>query len=216
MTLRIEAYRAAFQTIAEGMTQQELTDNVAAAFTALGVSGDSLVLFGASSAFPHGSSQPQTLKPGDIILVDGGCSVEGYQSDITRTTVFGKPTQRQRDVWDVEKRDQHLSTPLFLLQWKARGAGVLRRNVSRVRPSDGENRVNSVLRCTLNKRCGQGILGFLDLARPRQQSTSSEPQPTKRLKLAAVVLCDHVAAARGSFGPLGGANSGRRTEVWRM
>jgi Xaa-Pro dipeptidase len=49
---------------------------------------------------------PQQLREGDVILVDGGCSVEGYQSDITRTTVFGKPTARQREVWDLERKAQ--------------------------------------------------------------------------------------------------------------
>ena len=62
--------------------------------------------FGKYSAFPHGSITPQRLQAGDVVLVDGGCSVEGYQSDITRTTVFGKPSKRQTDVWNLEKAAQ--------------------------------------------------------------------------------------------------------------
>ncbi len=105
--ITIAAYRAAFPTMHPGMTQRELSANIAAAIQKLGGSSDgALVLFGLSSAFPHGTTKPATLKEGDIVLVDGGCSVEGYASDITRTTVFGKPSQRQRDVWDLEKRAQ--------------------------------------------------------------------------------------------------------------
>ena len=65
-----------------------------------------MVIFGKYTAFPHGTIQPQKLAEGDVVLVDGGCGIEGYQSDVTRTTVFGKPTQRQRDVWELEKKAQ--------------------------------------------------------------------------------------------------------------
>jgi Xaa-Pro dipeptidase len=105
--ITIEAYKAAFATLAENMTQFEFQRNVRAAFDALGAPGGSAgAQFGKYSAFPHGSITPQQLKPGDVVLVDGGCSIEGYQSDITRTTVFGKPSQRQIEVWDLEKRAQ--------------------------------------------------------------------------------------------------------------
>jgi Xaa-Pro dipeptidase len=103
----IEAYRAAFATLREGMTQFEFQSNVSAAFRALGAPGGSAgAQLGKYSAFPHGSITPQHLKEGDVVLVDGGCSIEGYQSDITRTTVFGKPSQRQIDVWNLEKQAQ--------------------------------------------------------------------------------------------------------------
>jgi Xaa-Pro dipeptidase len=104
--ITIAAYRAAFTTMKEGMTSEDLARNVSSAYTALGVRGDADVSFGIYTAFPHGSIQPQRLEEGDVVLVDGGCAVEGYKSDITRTTVFGKPTQRQRDVWNVEKEAQ--------------------------------------------------------------------------------------------------------------
>jgi Xaa-Pro dipeptidase len=105
--ITIEAFRAALTTLREGMTQIELGRNIRAAFDALGGPGGSaLIGFGKYSAFPHGSITPQAIREGDIVLVDGGCSIEGYQSDITRTTVFGKPTQRQIDVWTLEKRAQ--------------------------------------------------------------------------------------------------------------
>jgi len=63
-------------------------------------------MFGEFTAFPHGSITPQKLKEGDVVMIDDGCTVEGYQSDITRTVVYGKPTARQRQIWDLEKRAQ--------------------------------------------------------------------------------------------------------------
>jgi Xaa-Pro dipeptidase len=90
----------------EGMTKEDFSANTAAAFAALGVSGGASASFGEQSSLPHGSIKPRTLREGDIVLMDGGCSVGGYQSDVSRTVVFGKPNQRQRDVWEVEQRAQ--------------------------------------------------------------------------------------------------------------
>jgi Xaa-Pro aminopeptidase len=104
--ITIVAYRATLGSMREGMTQDEFAGNCAAAFRALGVQGGIFCSFGKYTAFPHGSSTPQKLKEGDVVLMDGGCSVEGYQSDITRTIVFGKPTQRQRDIWNLERKSQ--------------------------------------------------------------------------------------------------------------
>ena len=104
--MTIVAYKATRESMREGMTQGEFAANCAAAFRAVGTSGGIFVSFGKYTAFPHGSSTPQRLKEGDVVLMDGGCSVEGYQSDITRTFVFGKPTQRQRDIWNLEKKSQ--------------------------------------------------------------------------------------------------------------
>ena len=104
--ITIEAFRAAFQTFREGMTQDELRANIAAAHRALGATGSASVSFGEFTAFPHGSIEPQKLKQGDVIQVDGGCTVDGYQSDITRTTVFGPASPRQTDIWNLEKRAQ--------------------------------------------------------------------------------------------------------------
>ncbi len=105
--ITIEAFRASFATMKEGMTHIDLGENIRAAFEALGAPGGSAgVQFGQYTAFPHGSIQPQQLEDGDVVLVDGGCSMEGYQSDITRTTVFGKASQRQLDVWNLEKKAQ--------------------------------------------------------------------------------------------------------------
>jgi len=104
--ITIAAYKATRDSMTEGMTQGEFAGNCAAAFRALGTSGGIFVSFGKYTAFPHGSSTPQRLKEGDVVLMDGGCSIEGYQSDITRTFVFGKPTDRQRQIWNLERKSQ--------------------------------------------------------------------------------------------------------------
>lgn len=105
--ITIEAFRAAFATFREGMTQDDLRANIAAAHRALGAPGGSAsVSFGKFTAFPHGSIEPQKLVEGDVIQVDGGCAIDGYQSDITRTTVFGKASARQIEIWELEKKAQ--------------------------------------------------------------------------------------------------------------
>jgi Xaa-Pro dipeptidase len=104
--ITIEAYRATFATLREGMTNGELAKNMSAAFKALGTGGGAMAIFGKYTAFPHGSIAPQKLREGDFVLIDDGVSVEGYQSDITRTVIFGKPTARQRQVWDLERQAQ--------------------------------------------------------------------------------------------------------------
>jgi Xaa-Pro dipeptidase len=102
----IEAYKAAFSTVKEGMTDKELGANIAAAHRKLGYSGGAMVLSGKYTAIPHGTVVPQVIREGDVILVDGGTSVEGYASDITRTFVFGKPTAKMVEVWNLEKKAQ--------------------------------------------------------------------------------------------------------------
>lgn len=105
--ITLQAIGASLETLKEGMTNHQLGAHVGETTTRLGGTGDgALVIFGKYTAFPHGSVQPQKLREGDVVLVDAGCTVDGYTSDITRTTVFGKPTQRQRDVWDIEKHAQ--------------------------------------------------------------------------------------------------------------
>jgi len=104
--ITLKSYEIALKSLREGMTHHELAGKVAAAHQQLGASGGALVLFGPNSALPHGTVAPQKLREGDIVLIDGGCRVEGYESDITRTTVLGKPSDRQRQVWDIVKRAQ--------------------------------------------------------------------------------------------------------------
>ncbi len=104
--ITLVALRTASVMAREGMTPAEFSANCSAAFRALGVSGAVGVNFGAATASPHGSSRPQNLHEGDVIMMDGGCSVDGYQADVTRSIVFGEPTRRQRDVWDLVRRAQ--------------------------------------------------------------------------------------------------------------
>ena len=104
--LDIEAYKAAFLTIRDGMSQTEFSNNITAAFRKLGYSGGASVQIGIYSALPHGSITPQTIREGDVVMVDGGTSCEGYASDITRTFVVGKANKRQTEVWNVEKKAQ--------------------------------------------------------------------------------------------------------------
>ena len=106
--ITLQAIADGFKSMKEGMTNQELGANVAAATRKLGgIADGALVIFGKYTAFPHGSVQPQKLRENDVVLIDAGCTIEGYTSDITRTTVFGKPTQRMRDVWETEKKAQN-------------------------------------------------------------------------------------------------------------
>ena len=105
--LCVHAIRAAIPTVRDGMTQGELSRYISAALTRLGGRNPfALTGFAAATAFPHGSVQPQQLREGDVVLMDIGCTVEGYASDFTRTTVFGRPTPRQTEVWNLERRAQ--------------------------------------------------------------------------------------------------------------
>jgi Xaa-Pro dipeptidase len=92
------------------MSQSDIVELAKSATEALGgVHEFSLVLLNEASAFPHGSTKPQSVREGSIILVDTGCTVHGYQSDITRTWVLGKPSARQREIWDTVKRGQEIA-----------------------------------------------------------------------------------------------------------
>ena len=100
------AYREAFKQLREGMTPRDLSGAISAAHQQMGVRGSGGPQFGPSTAFPHGSRVPRTLQNGDVIMVDGGCTVEGFQSDVTRSIVFGTPTDKQKVVWDIVKKAQ--------------------------------------------------------------------------------------------------------------
>jgi Xaa-Pro dipeptidase len=101
-----QAYEAAWKMMHEGMTQNEFAGLVAAAHQKLGFNGGAGVQVGEYSALPHGSVQPQVIRQGTILLIDGGCQVEGYNSDISRTFVLGKPTDKMRKVFDIVHRAQ--------------------------------------------------------------------------------------------------------------
>ncbi len=105
--ITVAAFLAVLPTLEEGMTQGVLENRMTAALARAGGSAPwALAAFGQASAFPHGSVQPQRLRRGDVVLVDAGCAVERYWTDVTRTTVFGRPTRRQQEVWALERRAQ--------------------------------------------------------------------------------------------------------------
>jgi Xaa-Pro dipeptidase len=102
----LKAYEAAWRELKPGMTQNEFASLVQAAHHQLGYTGGAGVQVGEYSALPHGSLAPQTIREGTILLIDGGCSVEGYASDISRTFVLGKPTDKMQKVFEIEHRAQ--------------------------------------------------------------------------------------------------------------
>jgi Xaa-Pro dipeptidase len=106
MDITVHAYKVCLSLLREGMSQDEFRANSVAVHRALGVEGSISCQFGEATAFPHGSKELAYLKEGDMVLMDGSCTVEGYHSDISRTIVFGEPTRRQRDVWNLEKEAQ--------------------------------------------------------------------------------------------------------------
>jgi Xaa-Pro dipeptidase len=106
--MTLEVHKAAASILHEGITTVEVADFIARAHRKVGAPGSyfCIVLFGEATAYPHGVSYVQTLKQGDVVLIDTGCQVKGYISDITRTYVYGDITERQRFVWNAEKAAQ--------------------------------------------------------------------------------------------------------------
>jgi Xaa-Pro dipeptidase len=104
--MTMEVYKAAVKQLEAGMGEHEFGNIITQLFSEFGVGGGALVLFGEASAHPHGLVKEVKLKENDIVLIDGGCEVEGYASDITRTTVFGKPTQKMNDIFRIVQKAQ--------------------------------------------------------------------------------------------------------------
>src|SRR5260370_10070454 len=105
-SVTLEAYEAAWKSLREGMTQNEFAGLVSSAHQKLGFQGGAGVQVGEYSALPHGSVTPQAIRQGTILLIDGGCSVEGYKSDISRTFVVGKATDKMTRVFDIVHQAQ--------------------------------------------------------------------------------------------------------------
>ncbi len=106
----LAAYEAVYHALREGMTQQQVEELIAAAYKQLGFPGEASVQVGEYSALPHGSTTPQVIHEGSMVMIDDGCTVEGYQSDITRTFVLGKASETNGDkmkkVFDIVHRAQ--------------------------------------------------------------------------------------------------------------
>ena len=109
-SVTLEALRQVHAQVAIGMSGPDISALMERATLALGGSpGFSLVLLNEASAYPHGSVKPQKVREGSVILMDCGCDVHGYESDISRTWVFGQATPRQRKVWNTVKRGQEIA-----------------------------------------------------------------------------------------------------------
>ena len=101
-----DVFRATFASLKEGMSQDDIAHLVEAGFAKMNLHGGALVLLGASAALPHGTLQPQKLKEGDVVLIDGGCGVDGYASDVTRTSVYGKPSEKISRAFELVRKSQ--------------------------------------------------------------------------------------------------------------
>jgi Xaa-Pro dipeptidase len=102
----LTAYEATYHSMKVGMTQHDVADMLQNAHRKLGFEGGADVQVGEFSSFPHGSVQPQVIREGTIVMIDGGCSVEGYQSDITRTFVLGKASDKMKQVFEIVHQAQ--------------------------------------------------------------------------------------------------------------
>lgn len=102
----LKVYEAVYHALQPGMTQNEVSSLISAGYRRVGFSGEASVQVGEYTALPHGSITPQTIKEGSIIMIDDGCSVEGYQSDITRTFVLGKATDKMNKVFTIVRDAQ--------------------------------------------------------------------------------------------------------------
>ena len=102
----VDCFRAVFASLQEGMTERDINGLIRGGFGKMGLEGGALVLFGQWAALPHGTRTPQKLREGDVVLIDGGTSVEGYQSDVTRTTVLGTPAEKHRRAFAAVRQAQ--------------------------------------------------------------------------------------------------------------
>jgi Xaa-Pro dipeptidase len=102
----LAVYKAVYESLKEGMTTIDVHGLIDAAYAKVGLRGEASLNIGTFTASPHGSRQVQTIREGTVLMVDDGCTVEGYQSDITRTFVLGKPTEKMKQVFDVVHQAQ--------------------------------------------------------------------------------------------------------------
>jgi Xaa-Pro dipeptidase len=102
----LAAYQASYQALSFGMTQQDFQNLVAKAHSQLGFEGGADVQVGEYSALPHGSITPQVIREDTIVMMDGGCTVEGYASDITRTFVLGRPSDKMKKNFEIVSNAQ--------------------------------------------------------------------------------------------------------------
>ncbi|QJR80176.1 aminopeptidase P family protein [Alteromonas pelagimontana] len=109
MDMTLAVHKATASILREGITTTEVEQFIHQAHKQVGAPGGNyfcIVLFGIATSFPHGVKDPQVLQKNDLVLIDTGCKLHGYLSDITRTYVFGEPTEKQRFMWESEKQAQ--------------------------------------------------------------------------------------------------------------
>lgn len=108
MDMTLAVHKATASMLYEGITTTEVEAFINRAHQQVGSSGSffCIVLFGKATSYPHGVKDPQVLKENDLVLIDTGCRLHGYLSDITRTYCFGQPTEKQKAIWESEKRAQ--------------------------------------------------------------------------------------------------------------
>jgi Xaa-Pro aminopeptidase len=102
----LKVYEAVYRALQPGMTQDQVSDLIDLAYQRVGFRGDASVQTGEFTALPHGSTTPQVIREGTIVMVDDGCTVDGYQSDITRTFVAGKASEKAKRVFDIVRDAQ--------------------------------------------------------------------------------------------------------------
>jgi len=105
-SVTLQAYEAAWKSMRDGIGAREFSELIGSAYQALGFPGFASVQVGEYAALPHGSRQPQIIREGSLVLIDDGCTVEGYQSDISRTFVMGKAADKMKHVFDIVHRAQ--------------------------------------------------------------------------------------------------------------
>ena len=126
----VKAIQAGIAALSIGCTPRQISQKIAQSHAEQGaMHGFASVTFGVATSFPHGSSRKQILKTGDVVMLDCGCSVGGYESDITRTVVFGEPSAKQKQIWDLEKKAQQAGFEAAKLGAPAENVDIAARKV---------------------------------------------------------------------------------------
>jgi Xaa-Pro dipeptidase len=105
-SVTFDVYKATFASLREGMTQSEVSKMISRAYQKMGLEGYGIVLFGPAASLPHGTREEQVLREGAGVLIDGGTRVEGYESDVTRTSALGKPPDKLQRAFEIVRKAQ--------------------------------------------------------------------------------------------------------------
>ena len=105
-SVTFDVYKATFASLREGMTQREVSQMISRAYRKMGLEGYAIVLFGPAAALPHGTREEQVLREGMGVLIDGGTRVEGYESDVTRTSALGRPSEKLQHAFEIVRGAQ--------------------------------------------------------------------------------------------------------------